>query len=582
MSHALSLFQLLIYIFQFFQVFEGEISFLSTIMESSDELYAAAASLGIDLQLFCSYSTELTDEIILRCISSATKLTRVLYPQMPESETLAESFLTKFPSINPLTAHSILSSGGALIEFLEWSHERRIRAMQKYHVSEESITLFSALCKYGEREDSKSIMTDCSSVSSGPDSGRRHFNVDSGTKRRKYNGSPQKIDLHIDEVVHFEPLNQFSDDAFDPYTVSKPHNAWMSKDPEIFDEFRKPSLPPNGFLGQKQGSDMGTMIDHSTVKKPCDCQFSKSPGMSDEIPKPYSSSLDMMFGQNQRSGSAMTNNLDWLGIKKSKNLNDDIIGEVIDLTDSPATGQEFSSIGTSTKFSHSTPEMRNDSTRTSKAARKLSFSNGCHAPCSMAAEMNSNFDIWSFKKVQRQTLPEVASDYLNTDFKMDISPVKHHMELSEKGLMQRSTGNSRGLYFQESQMTSYGGTPLSNALSSNHLQGNSPWTIEFLNRVREKSRLRQQSRSCYASSPCSGYSGNISKVSKRRSPSILESFKYQGGGTPAPEKKSRKKSVQSLSSSKNDKPPSSLLPIRTPPDKRARQVCLFPFCITCI
>lgn len=147
----------------FSQLFEGEINFLSSVMESSDGLYATAASLGIDLQLFCSYSSELTDEIILSNILYAAKLCRGIFPKMPESETLAESFLTKFPSINPLTAHAILSSGSKLIEFLEWSNERRILALQHYHVPEESIVLFSAFCSYGEREDSKSIMTDCSS-----------------------------------------------------------------------------------------------------------------------------------------------------------------------------------------------------------------------------------------------------------------------------------------------------------------------------------------------------------------------------------------------------------------------------------
>ncbi|KAJ8536766.1 hypothetical protein K7X08_035167 [Anisodus acutangulus] len=49
-------------------VFEGESDFISGIMESSDELYAAAASLGMDIQIFYSYSSEMTDEIILSCI----------------------------------------------------------------------------------------------------------------------------------------------------------------------------------------------------------------------------------------------------------------------------------------------------------------------------------------------------------------------------------------------------------------------------------------------------------------------------------------------------------------------------------
>lgn len=46
-------------------------------MESSDGLYAAAASLGIDLQLLCSFSPELTDEIILKSIAKETRIIRV-------------------------------------------------------------------------------------------------------------------------------------------------------------------------------------------------------------------------------------------------------------------------------------------------------------------------------------------------------------------------------------------------------------------------------------------------------------------------------------------------------------------------
>jgi hypothetical protein len=95
-------------------------------MESSDGLYAAAKGLGIDLQIFFSYSPELTNEVMINCIKSTAILTRGLYAKMPDSVTLAESFLTQFPGINSLTAHSILSLGVTLHEFLAWSHEQRI------------------------------------------------------------------------------------------------------------------------------------------------------------------------------------------------------------------------------------------------------------------------------------------------------------------------------------------------------------------------------------------------------------------------------------------------------------------------
>lgn len=87
-------------------------------MEFSDGFYAAATSLGIDLQIFFSYSPELTNEVMINCIKSTAILTRGLYPKMPDSVTLAESFLTQFPGINPLTAHSILSLGVTFMSFL--------------------------------------------------------------------------------------------------------------------------------------------------------------------------------------------------------------------------------------------------------------------------------------------------------------------------------------------------------------------------------------------------------------------------------------------------------------------------------
>ena len=158
-----------------FLIFEGETSFLSAIMDSSDALYAAAASLDLNLQLFFSYMPVTTDEIILSCTGNASKLNRGIFPAMPESETLGESFLTRFPSTNPLSAHTILSSGGMLIEFLEWFQKRRIQAIGKYHIPDESIYLLNALCRYGEMGDSKSLMTECSSFVSDISSGKLQY-----------------------------------------------------------------------------------------------------------------------------------------------------------------------------------------------------------------------------------------------------------------------------------------------------------------------------------------------------------------------------------------------------------------------
>lgn len=104
----------------------------------------------------------------------------------------------------------------------------------------------------------------------------------------------------------------------------------------------------------------------------------------------------------------------------------------------------------------------------------------------------------------------------------------------------------------------------------------SPWTIEFLNRIREKSKLRQQNLHSDTSASPYEISGNIAKVPTRRSPSILEFFKYQGGSTPRKilEQRKQKRNLQSSISSKNEKTSSFLLQTGTPIDKRARQVCI--------
>ncbi|PUZ76784.1 hypothetical protein GQ55_1G317900 [Panicum hallii var. hallii] len=145
-------------------VFEVENHFLSPVMEASDSLYASAASLDMNLQLFFSQTPKSTDQIILNCIRNVVRKNQVP-PGIPESESLAESFLTAFPSIIPLSAHMILSSG-SLVDFLGWSHEQRTQAVEKYCLPPQNICLFSALCKFGELGESGSVMTECSSVDS--------------------------------------------------------------------------------------------------------------------------------------------------------------------------------------------------------------------------------------------------------------------------------------------------------------------------------------------------------------------------------------------------------------------------------
>ncbi|KAI3905205.1 hypothetical protein MKX01_017451 [Papaver californicum] len=193
-------------------VFEGDTRYLTAIMESSDGLYAAAASLGIGLQLFCSYSPELTDEIVMSCIDYSLRLNKGQYPKMPDTETLAESFLTRFPSIHPLSAHAILSSGGILVEFLECSSDHRIWAIEKCHVPDQSVSLFSSLCNFGEHEGSKSGTTDCSSLSPASESNSR-LTTETQRKRQKCkaNGSGMSRYQPADKIFgQKQSLNAFS------------------------------------------------------------------------------------------------------------------------------------------------------------------------------------------------------------------------------------------------------------------------------------------------------------------------------------------------------------------------------------
>lgn len=211
-----------------FQIFEGEANLLAEVMDQSDTVYSAATNLDINLQLLCSYNPESTDEIILTCIAKFTGPTRGLYPPMPESETLVESFLTKFLSINPLSAHAILSTGGALIDFLEWSHEHRIQAVGKYLVPDESIALFSALCRYGEMGESKSVMTDCSSVDSDINSSL----FQSASKRKRF--ANEILDVPMDGAFFSKPFEQFQGDYMELPHVENQQKKSVSS---IIDQF---------------------------------------------------------------------------------------------------------------------------------------------------------------------------------------------------------------------------------------------------------------------------------------------------------------------------------------------------------
>ncbi|KAK9070367.1 hypothetical protein SSX86_010769 [Deinandra increscens subsp. villosa] len=535
-------------------IFEGEVGFLGGIMESSDVLYAAAASLGIDLQPFYSYSSETTDEIILNCITNAAKSTRGLYPKMPESETLAESFLSQFTSLNPLSAHAILSSVGTLVEFFEMSHQQRVCVLKKYLVPQASITLFSALCRYGEREDSRSGMTDCcSSVSSGHDSGYCCPKIDYEQKKRKYIGSPETKAMPADYLFQFEKSNNV---LWEPPKSVDSHPFWNSEADEIsdgignsnaaFDEiyssksqrpdanmtFPRPSLTETSFgqskkvhmpITDKFGShtNRGEIIDIYDDDAMAGLYSSKSQRPDARLMLNRTSLTESSFGRSKKVHMPIT---DKLGSHTNKR-------KIIDIEDDDAmAGEDFS-------FLH--PE-------------KLSSEWFSLPSFSTAAEINSDLDSWTPTKDTGETL--------NEGFILN----------SQADLMNNSTT------FKDTDPC-YRRTPLSKAIFSDQPQKGSPWTIEFLNRIKEKSRMRHQSLPNISSAPCFGHSGNSLKFRKRKSPSILDFYRYNSSSAvKGTEYKEQKGPIQAPSSSKAVKTAPSSLQTWTPIDKRAKRVC-YPY-----
>ncbi|XP_058075914.1 protein SHORTAGE IN CHIASMATA 1 [Magnolia sinica] len=511
-------------------VFEGDRSFLTAIMEASDGLYAAAASLDMHLQLFCSYSSELTDEIILNCTKYATKLNRGLYPAMLESETLAESFLTRFPSINPLTAHAILSSGGTLVEFLEWSQEKRIQAIGKYHVPDESIALFSALCKYGELGESKSGMTECSSaVSSAIESDYNSSKMQSQRKRQKYTINTQSVDIPTDEYLQFEPLNRSEDGSPKPYRESWPlQGRIFSNCGEVFEksEAHNVSLKDQP-LDQKPGADTFFMED-----------------------------------------------LDWNDIKIFDTVDEDVRGTIINKDNLPLDN-DLSPIADTRSFSRGATQVSKEAVvGNSMATRRSSFNTGNLATFPTSSEIDCDSDIWFSLKDHNQRLDDNISGKLDIKSYGEAPPMKRRGEFLEESKMQKSTRNALGLSSRQKVTPPYGETPLPNAIHSSRLQQGSPWTVEFLNRIKEKKeRNKQSSLPCNTCIDCPRSSKKIDKFFKRRSPSTIDNYRYQGGSQNKKtiQQKWQKQSRKPLHSVANEKKALSFDPTWTPIDKRARQ-----------
>ncbi|CAN0891720.1 Protein SHORTAGE IN CHIASMATA 1 [Linum grandiflorum] len=565
-------------------VFEGESDFLSSVMESSDGLYAAAAGLGIDLQMFCSYSSELTDEIILSSVLHSTKECRIKCPEMPESESLGESFLTKFPSINPLTAHAILSSGGTLIDFLEWSHEHRILAVQQHHIPEESIALFSSLCKYGAREDSKSAMTDSiSSVSTGADTDNRHLGLDSERKRRRYVHSPPKMEICMDDDWHFEPADNSSMKRDLPCVAMLQKDHWMPDVKDLLNELKQPISNLTDFLEQE--SNAATAVDFSSLPERFDTQHLRGAKEMDRTTTKGKSSLNGFFDQTQGSGMPVRKRLKKYNTSENENLHKDFKGVTIDLTCSPSPDKEVPSLTNSSRLSSWLCEEDQDFTAKPKAARKLSYHGNSMFTFPTASEINSEPDLWrSFKDHGRSSQDNHGSFDFNNNQEKVASEVRNKF-LTEI-LVHRNAGTP--VQFPMKEMPHYGAaslsvhssqpagseTPLSRAIHSSQPQTSSPWTIEFLNRIREKSRLRKLSFPNDASPTYPGATTDASKATKMKSPSLLDYFKYQGGRTPQ-KKPGPAKQKLPIRPSSASRVGASLSPIHTPIDRRAKQTLSF-------
>ncbi|KAK1399540.1 Protein shortage in CHIASMATA 1 [Heracleum sosnowskyi] len=568
-------------------IFEGQSSFLGGVMESSDELYAAAASLGMDLQLFFSYSSEMTDEIILSCIKHKSNFTKGLYPTMPESETLAESFLTTFPSLNPLSAHAILSSVGVLIEFLESSHTDRVRAVQKYQISDESIALLNACFRYGEREDCKSGTTDCSSsVSSAPDSDSCPIKSASEMRKRKYIQSTLNVDLPMNELFHLDTSKLYAEGGETPKRMSKPNDTWLSEeDPDVFNEVGKSSLSfENELFPQKSRSNINSKVTPSRMSKPSGSYISKSRIMSEERVNNVLPADDALFCQNQGPESRTGNKFDMWSSINSENFIQNFIGEVINIDDE-LPGAEDSLAENFSGLSYLKSNMERDSPLVfSKTARKLSFDNNTLPTFPRAAEINYDTDGFISTTSERKILAGQEhfkeQVFQNSDEEINIEEKmfsEHQKYLLKEDIQPKSVGSTCKYSLMENNMPHYRGTPLSNAIQFAQPHQGSPWTIEFLNRVREKSKLRQKFLPPDLSGPSFGNKANILKVTKRRSPSILEFFKYQKGSNPSKkmEQKRQKRTSQPSTSYDNEKTLPSFLPAMTPIDKRARQTLSF-------
>ncbi|CAL9154215.1 unnamed protein product [Musa hybrid cultivar] len=495
-------------------IFEGESSFLAAIMESSDALYAAAASLDMNLQLFCSHDADSTDDIILSCIRSATRSAGDLYPAMPESESIGESFLTRFPSINPLSAHVILSSGGSLVEFLEWSNERRIQAVGKYHVPEESISLFSALCRYGEVGESKSVMTESSSIDS-------DFNS-------RLLSSPRK----------------------------KPRHACHTY------------LMPSGdsFLAEPLNQNISTMEEPPAFQQYQLRNFSNNQEKMGKIKSNYYSD---MLGKRPSGSTVIDHDLN--SLVRHSYINKDFIDD-INQHDYNFLEEKFPLA--SDKFSFlEKPELGIEpADRSSHAVSPRGLRMKGHSIFPSSTEIHHDTNKRSSMKDHYLRFDDMMFKHEPVCSRKDNVLIKTQEYQKEK-FMQDHRTNIVGLSAQEKVPPAYGENEFSNATQPSRSQGQC-WITDFLHRLKEKGNGQQQTLPRNPCFNCRRTSNVKDRPSRSQSPSVIDSYRYQGSNQTrnTTKNKWRKDAKRPSISNKRDCKESSFITRTwTPIDKRARQ-----------
>ncbi|XP_049935574.1 protein SHORTAGE IN CHIASMATA 1 homolog [Nymphaea colorata] len=455
-------------------IFEGEAGFLSAVMESSDGLYAAAASLDMHLQLFFSGSSDLTDKIVLSCIKYALKLNKCQCPAMLESETLAESFLASFPSINPLSAHMLLSCEATISEIFEWSCEQRLQAVQKYHVPEDSIFLFSFLCRFGDLGESTSGVTECSStVSSAFDSDSNYLKMQSPRKKQKYNRDAHLFDIPTNESLHFV---------------------------------------------QERKCDSTSRLPRKFTSKPDKVCFNSPDSFS--FPSSEIQHPDLQL----EPGASGTKQMKWNGFYQTEGCHGVIKQEPRDFK-LPILKQNFLS----------SPENR-FSTWESEGAGKGTESLTTHGDCSLlfgksrlagfaSADSDIDSDIWtSFLDSKYSLNKEFCGQ--NPNEKMEGFYRKDEEDMLQEGIEKwKSRRDSINIQFQE-EVTSPGYIDNS-YLKSSGLQHGPPWTGEFLKRIKLKMKMHDK----FIGGNHSGKTLSKKQSLKRKSPSILDSYRYQGSSS---------------------------------------------------